>query len=99
MPQRHRVALLGFTRTMHELLAIADVIVSKPGGLSSLEKLAGHRQHQLDQGCDDHDSSDQCEKPSNLAFSGIDEREERIPLAMGLFHQGSVVERVVVRPR
>ncbi|MFH1724683.1 MAG: glycosyltransferase [Elusimicrobiota bacterium] len=39
-PSRHRVKLLGFTDTIHELMALADVIVSKPGGLTSSEALA-----------------------------------------------------------
>ncbi|CAK9100646.1 2-diacylglycerol-3-beta-D-glucosyltransferase) [Durusdinium trenchii] len=40
VPQRHRVALLGFTSCIHELLAIADVVISKPGGLITSEVLA-----------------------------------------------------------
>eukprot|EP00928_Gymnodinium_smaydae_P053461 TRINITY_DN37441_c0_g1_i1.p1 TRINITY_DN37441_c0_g1~~TRINITY_DN37441_c0_g1_i1.p1 ORF type:complete len:677 (+),score=137.82 TRINITY_DN37441_c0_g1_i1:180-2033(+) len=40
VPLRHRVSLLGFTRTIHELLAVADVVVTKPGGLITSEALA-----------------------------------------------------------
>lgn len=39
-PDRHGARVLGFTREMHELLAIADLIVSKPGGLTTSECLA-----------------------------------------------------------
>lgn len=39
-PQRHRRHLIGFTREMHELMAIADLVVTKPGGLTSSECLA-----------------------------------------------------------
>lgn len=37
---RHRVHILGHTKVMHELLAAADVVVSKPGGLTTSEALA-----------------------------------------------------------
>lgn len=40
VPSRHRVALLGFTGCIHELLAVADVVVTKPGGLITSEALA-----------------------------------------------------------
>mmetsp|Transcript_65792 Transcript_65792/g.154887 ORF Transcript_65792/g.154887 Transcript_65792/m.154887 type:complete len:586 (+) Transcript_65792:107-1864(+) len=40
VPPRHRVALLGFTSCIHELLATADVVISKPGGLITSEALA-----------------------------------------------------------
>mmetsp|Transcript_22413 Transcript_22413/g.40413 ORF Transcript_22413/g.40413 Transcript_22413/m.40413 type:complete len:591 (-) Transcript_22413:48-1820(-) len=40
VPQRHRVALLGFTSCIHELLAVADAVVTKPGGLITSEALA-----------------------------------------------------------
>lgn len=36
----HRVTLLGFTKDMHDLLAAADLVVSKPGGLTTSEILA-----------------------------------------------------------
>ena len=40
VPQRHRAKILGFTREMDELLCVADVAVSKPGGLTTAETLA-----------------------------------------------------------
>ncbi|HEX4795345.1 MAG TPA: glycosyltransferase [Humisphaera sp.] len=39
-PARHQRAILGFTSEMDELLAAADVVVTKPGGLTSSEALA-----------------------------------------------------------
>jgi processive 1,2-diacylglycerol beta-glucosyltransferase len=39
-PGRHRVHVLGFTRKIDELMSVADLLVSKPGGLSSSESLA-----------------------------------------------------------
>jgi processive 1,2-diacylglycerol beta-glucosyltransferase len=39
-PSRHERRVLGFTDQMHELLPAADVIVTKPGGLTSSECLA-----------------------------------------------------------
>lgn len=39
-PQRHRVKVLGFTDQMDELMAVADLVVSKPGGLTTSETLA-----------------------------------------------------------
>ncbi len=39
-PDRHRVKILGFTTAMDELMAVADVVVSKPGGLTTSEVLA-----------------------------------------------------------
>lgn len=39
-PNRHRVTVLGFTREMDELMAAADLVVSKPGGLTTSECLA-----------------------------------------------------------
>jgi processive 1,2-diacylglycerol beta-glucosyltransferase len=39
-PGRHRVKVLGFTTEMDELMAAADVVVSKPGGLTTSEALA-----------------------------------------------------------
>ena len=38
--RRHRVKVLGFTDQMDELMAAADVVVSKPGGLTTSETLA-----------------------------------------------------------
>lgn len=40
VPSQHRVALIGFTRMIHELLVVSDVIVTKPGGLITAEALA-----------------------------------------------------------
>ncbi len=39
-PRRHRGVVLGFTDRMHELLAVADLVVTKPGGLTVSEALA-----------------------------------------------------------
>jgi processive 1,2-diacylglycerol beta-glucosyltransferase len=39
-PDQHRVKVLGFTDQMDELMAAADVVVSKPGGLTTSETLA-----------------------------------------------------------
>src|SRR5262249_11495653 len=39
-PQRHRVKVLGFTDQIDELMAVADLLVSKPGGLTTSETLA-----------------------------------------------------------
>src|SRR5205085_11702787 len=40
IPPRHRVKTLGFTDQMDELMAVADVVLSKPGGLTTSEVLA-----------------------------------------------------------
>ena len=40
VPPRHRVKLLGFTDQIDEYMAVADVVVSKPGGLTTSETLA-----------------------------------------------------------
>ena len=40
VPRRHRTKLLGFTTDIDELLAGADLVVSKPGGLTTSETLA-----------------------------------------------------------
>lgn len=40
VPDRHRVAFIGFTKTLHELLVAADVLVTKPGGLITAEAFA-----------------------------------------------------------
>jgi processive 1,2-diacylglycerol beta-glucosyltransferase len=40
VPERHRVKVLGFTDQIDELMAAADVVVSKPGGLTTSETLA-----------------------------------------------------------
>ena len=39
-PARHRRVVLGFSDAVDELMAVADVIVSKPGGLTTAEILA-----------------------------------------------------------
>jgi processive 1,2-diacylglycerol beta-glucosyltransferase len=39
-PARHHVQVLGFTDKIDELMAAADVVVSKPGGLTTSEVLA-----------------------------------------------------------
>lgn len=40
VPRRHRVKVLGFTTEIDTLLAAADIVVSKPGGLTTSEVLA-----------------------------------------------------------
>ncbi len=40
VPERHRVKVLGFTDQIDELMAVADIVVSKPGGLTTSEVLA-----------------------------------------------------------
>jgi processive 1,2-diacylglycerol beta-glucosyltransferase len=39
-PERHRTHILGFTDQIDELMAVADLVVSKPGGLTTSETLA-----------------------------------------------------------
>jgi processive 1,2-diacylglycerol beta-glucosyltransferase len=39
-PPRHRAKILGFTDQIDELMAVADVVLSKPGGLTTSEVLA-----------------------------------------------------------
>lgn len=39
-PARHRVKVLGFTDQIDELMAVADIVLSKPGGLTTSEVLA-----------------------------------------------------------
>lgn len=39
-PGRHRVRVLGFTDRMRDLMAVADLLVTKPGGLTVSEALA-----------------------------------------------------------
>jgi processive 1,2-diacylglycerol beta-glucosyltransferase len=38
--RRHRITVVGFTTAIDELMAVADVVISKPGGLTSSEVLA-----------------------------------------------------------
>ncbi len=40
VPRRHRAHVLGFTREIDELMAAADIVISKPGGLTTSEILA-----------------------------------------------------------
>jgi processive 1,2-diacylglycerol beta-glucosyltransferase len=40
VPSRHRAKILGFTDQIDELMAVADVVLSKPGGLTTSEVLA-----------------------------------------------------------
>jgi processive 1,2-diacylglycerol beta-glucosyltransferase len=40
VPARHRAHVLGFTDQIDELMAVADLVVSKPGGLTTSETLA-----------------------------------------------------------
>ena len=40
LPERQRVKILGFTTEMDELMTAADLIVTKPGGLTTSEALA-----------------------------------------------------------
>jgi processive 1,2-diacylglycerol beta-glucosyltransferase len=39
-PPRHRSKVIGFTQKIHELMAVADLVISKPGGLTTSEVLA-----------------------------------------------------------
>src|SRR5262249_56289378 len=39
-PDRHRAQVIGFTKEIDELMAAADLVVSKPGGLTTSETLA-----------------------------------------------------------
>ena len=38
--RKHPTHVLGFATNMHELMAVADLIITKPGGLTSSEALA-----------------------------------------------------------
>lgn len=40
VPPRHRAKVMGFTEKIDELMAAADLVVSKPGGLTTSETLA-----------------------------------------------------------
>lgn len=40
VPARHRAKVMGYTTDMDELMCVADVIVTKPGGLTTSEALA-----------------------------------------------------------
>ena len=39
-PPQHRVHVIGFTTQMHELMTAADLVMTKPGGLTTSEALA-----------------------------------------------------------
>jgi processive 1,2-diacylglycerol beta-glucosyltransferase len=39
-PTRHRTQVMGFATNMHELMAVSDLILTKPGGLTTSESLA-----------------------------------------------------------
>jgi processive 1,2-diacylglycerol beta-glucosyltransferase len=39
-PDRHRCRIIGYTDQIDELMAVADIVVSKPGGLTTAETLA-----------------------------------------------------------
>lgn len=39
-PERHRIAVVGFTTAMDEYMSAADLLVGKPGGLTTSEALA-----------------------------------------------------------
>ena len=43
VPPKHRTKLLGYTRDMDELMAAANLVVTKPGGLTTSEALARGR--------------------------------------------------------
>ena len=40
VPPRHRAKVVGFTDQIDELMQVADVVLSKPGGLTTSEVLA-----------------------------------------------------------
>lgn len=40
VPSRHRVKVIGFTKDIDEFMALADLVISKPGGLTTSETLA-----------------------------------------------------------
>jgi processive 1,2-diacylglycerol beta-glucosyltransferase len=40
VPPRHRAKVIGFTKEIDELMGVADLVVSKPGGLTTSETLA-----------------------------------------------------------
>jgi processive 1,2-diacylglycerol beta-glucosyltransferase len=40
VPSQHRASVLGYTSVMDELMTAADIVVSKPGGLTTSEALA-----------------------------------------------------------
>jgi processive 1,2-diacylglycerol beta-glucosyltransferase len=40
VPAKHRVKVIGFTKQMDELMTVADLVLTKPGGLTTSEVLA-----------------------------------------------------------
>jgi processive 1,2-diacylglycerol beta-glucosyltransferase len=40
VPERHAIAVVGYTTAMHEYMAASDILVGKPGGLTTSEALA-----------------------------------------------------------
>ncbi|RPI80122.1 MAG: UDP-N-acetylglucosamine--LPS N-acetylglucosamine transferase [Desulfobacteraceae bacterium] len=40
IPERHNARIFGYTDKIHELMALSDLVVSKPGGLTTSEVLA-----------------------------------------------------------
>src|SRR5207248_11167757 len=40
VPPRHKSKVMGFTKEIDELFKVADLVVSKPGGLTTSETLA-----------------------------------------------------------
>ncbi|MGD8983868.1 MAG: glycosyltransferase [Desulfobacteraceae bacterium] len=40
VPLRHRSKVIGFTEKIHELMGVTDLVISKPGGLTTSEVLA-----------------------------------------------------------
>jgi processive 1,2-diacylglycerol beta-glucosyltransferase len=41
-PRRHMTKVLGFVENMHELFELAEVLVTKPGGITTAEALSKH---------------------------------------------------------
>jgi processive 1,2-diacylglycerol beta-glucosyltransferase len=39
-PERHKIKVVGFSRDIDELMAVADLVITKPGGLTTSETLA-----------------------------------------------------------
>jgi processive 1,2-diacylglycerol beta-glucosyltransferase len=41
-PRRHTTRVLGFVENMHELMEVAEVLITKPGGITTAEALSKH---------------------------------------------------------
>ena len=41
-PRRHTMKALGFVENMHELMEVAEVLITKPGGITTAEALSRH---------------------------------------------------------